>query len=74
MKWELNQQWFLYIPDYLLFFVVKITENIHGIDLFNDEDFNFVKSGTEKKNFSEFFTANRPFYLSAMIDIQPSIN
>ena len=55
MKWELNQQWFLYIPDYLLFFVVKITENIHGIDLFNDEDFDFVKSGTEKKKLFRVF-------------------
>lgn len=54
VKWELNLQWFLYIPDYLLFLVVKITENIHGIDLFNDEDFNFVKSGTEKKTFQSF--------------------
>ena len=57
------------------FSVVKITENIHGIDLFNHEGFDFAKSGTEKKkNFSEFFTANRSFCLSTMIDIQPSIN
>ena len=31
------------------FSVVKITENIHGIDLFNHEGFDFAKSGTEKK-------------------------
>lgn len=49
--WELKQQCFLYIPAYLPFSVVKITENIHGIDLLINEGFDFVKSRTEKKTF-----------------------
>lgn len=75
MEWELKQQCFLYIPACLPFSVVKITENIHGIDLLKNEGFDFVKSRTEKKKkLFRVFTANRSFCLSAMIDIEPSIN